>query len=130
MVLFTLKSCAAFIFRSPCKSEGLFINIYSGRYLNSSSSSCSRKTAEDCEAACILDHSCKSINLEDNGNCCELLSKVIGEKGGTLVNKTGWMHKSTDYQTYNVSAFLKTINHRHLSQFIELISWYFVVITD
>ena len=102
---FIVTLCDAFLLRTSCKHEGLFTNVFFGKSLTGGLLGTFQYTNDACQTACIMSNECKSINLKHNGNDCELLRNVIGERGSILVDKSGWTHKSTDYQTQNVSVF-------------------------
>ena len=96
--------CDAFILRISCKYEGLFTNVYNGKSLTGGLLGTFQYTNDACQTACIMSKECKSINVKDNGNDCKLLTNVIGERGSILVEKAGWTHQSTNYQTKNVTV--------------------------
>eukprot|EP00794_Sanderia_malayensis_P005977 gene5977-6673_t len=57
-------------------------------------------SAAQCEAACIDEFFCKSINTQDGGErLCELNEGHVLDKWAkaTLTSKTGWTHRATDY---------------------------------
>ena len=84
-------------------SNGEFSVIHGGKVLNGCLLGTFVYTNDNCQTACIAHSSCKSINVEDKGNGCQLLGNALGETGAWLENKTGWSHKSTDFENKNVS---------------------------
>eukprot|EP00795_Rhopilema_esculentum_P014840 gene14840-5958_t len=56
----------------------------------------------DCTLECVKHPKCKSYNIQNVTAVCELNSKIAGENGSSLVQRPGWVYKSTDYNQTEV----------------------------
>eukprot|EP00794_Sanderia_malayensis_P017986 gene17986-19783_t len=92
------------ILRLPCKEVGEF-TITKDNFELQGSVVASFTNLQDfeCEDKCRLNPKCKSINMEKEGSkSCQLNSVSTSEKitaGNALVAKTGWVYKTTDYNS-------------------------------
>ena len=59
----------------------------------------------ECENECYDEFACKSINWSRD-NVCELNSELEETKPNELNVKVGWVYRSTNYKTKDVSRFL------------------------
>ena len=58
-----------------------------------------------CMVKCVEHHQCRSYNSKIDEKKCELNSKAMGDKDAVLMSKPGWVYKSTDYSTTQVSYY-------------------------
>ena len=90
------------ILRLPCKYFGNFSIIKPDHVLQGSViTTLLFKTDEECESACLRNSQCKSYNKESIGDKrCELNDKTteIFQDNATLIMKSNWTYKSTDYK--------------------------------
>ena len=56
----------------------------------------------DCTLECVKHSKCKSYNIQNVTAVCELNSKIAGANGSSLVQRPGWVYKSTDYNQTEV----------------------------
>eukprot|EP00794_Sanderia_malayensis_P017984 gene17984-19781_t len=92
------------ILRLPCKEVGEFTITKDNFELQGSVVATFTNLQDfECEDKCRLNPKCKSINMEKEGSkSCQLNSVSTGEKipgGNALVAKTGWVYKTTDYNS-------------------------------
>ena len=62
------------------------------------------RTVKECEDECYDELNCKSINWSRD-NICELNSALNETKPADMKQRSGWMYKSTDYSSLNVSYY-------------------------
>eukprot|EP00794_Sanderia_malayensis_P017988 gene17988-19785_t len=92
------------ILRLPCKEVGEFtITKDNFEYQGSVVATFTNLQDFECEDKCRLNPKCKSINMEKEGSkSCQLNSVSTSETitaGNALVAKTGWVYKTTDYNS-------------------------------
>eukprot|EP00794_Sanderia_malayensis_P017985 gene17985-19782_t len=92
------------ILRLPCKEVGEFTVAKDNFELQGSVVATFTNLQDfECEDKCRLNPKCKSINMEKEGSkSCQLNSASTGEiipGGNALVAKTGWVYKTTDYNS-------------------------------
>ena len=55
-----------------------------------------------CMVKCIENHSCRSYNIQRDKKLCEVNDKSYEDNQTALVQKDGWIYKSTDYSSNKV----------------------------
>ena len=99
--LFTVSVIHSEILRLQCKSFANYtINKNNSALQGSLIRTLVFRTDEECRFACMMDLHCKSYNKEVEGSGrCELNDKTteIEEDNAMLVNRSGWIFKSTNY---------------------------------
>ena len=104
IVLFSLyTSCYGYILRTPCQTEADFSVIKSGEIISGAViETLANKLVMECEYDCVNNSACKSINYNSETKLCQLNSKIIGESGTNKSSTSGWIYKTTNYQTWLV----------------------------
>ena len=93
-----------FILRNECFNDGVFGVTYSGKILHGAVLTTTHQNEDDCEAACLIDNRCKSINVNaGDGYGCELNGKIVGDNGTNFVKREGWNYKSTNFTAKKVN---------------------------
>ena len=60
----------------------------------------------DCTLECVKHPKCKSYNIQNSTAVCELNSEIAGANGSSLVQRPGWVYKSTDYNQTEVGSMI------------------------
>ncbi len=116
---FAVFDTDAWIHRSMCSSYANFSYIKDDAVLQGSVYWTFRnKTQEECEAECVNEFHCRSVNTEKDGDrMCELNMENVLEKikNLQLTPKIGWVHKATDYNDpwvkFHASSFFLCLDN-------------------
>ena len=58
-----------------------------------------------CMVKCVKNVKCRSYNIHRKDEKCEISGKALGDTNTTLKTASGWVYKSTDYNSTLVRVF-------------------------
>ena len=103
--LMAIRRCNGLILRLPCLVQADFTIFEVDWSLQGSLLSTIQGIHDaDCTLECVKHPKCKSYNIQNSTAVCELNSKIAGENGSSLVQRPGWVYKSTDYNQTEVGS--------------------------
>ena len=97
------------ILRLPCRIFANFSVVLHDHSLSSPFRSFDNFYEQMCKAECIMEHRCKSINLNKELGICQLNNKSAQDPKDFIEEqkKEGWTYYSTRFEEQNVSFLLK-----------------------
>lgn len=107
IIIFIATEVVSEILRLKCETYANFSVVQENRRLDSAFTTLFDTDKPTCQYECILDSRCKSINVKDDENICELNSKSSDDAKDRIstVPAAGWTFYSPSYKERLVIIF-------------------------